>query len=43
MREFELNLTIEELEKRTSKDYLTTKKMLKVDAPEYLALADGDK
>lgn len=43
MREFELNLTIEELEKRTSKDYLTTKKMLKVDAPEYLALEDGDK
>ncbi len=43
MREFELNLTIEELEKRTSKDYLTTKKMLKVDAPEYLALKDGDK
>lgn len=43
MREFELNLTIEELEKRTSKDYLITKKMLKVDAPEYLALEDGDK
>ena len=43
MREFELNLTIEELEKRTSKDYLTTKKMLKVDAPEYLALEGGDK
>ena len=43
MREFELNLSMEELEKRTSKDYLTTKKMLKSDAPEYLELADGDK
>ena len=40
---FELNLSREELEKRTHKDYLTTKKMLGVDAPEYLALADGDK
>ena len=43
MQKFELNLTIEELEKRTNKDYLITKKMLKCDAPEYLALADGDK
>ena len=43
MREFELNLTMEELEKRTSKDYLTTKKMLKADAPEYLELEQGDK
>ena len=43
MREFELNLSIEELKKRTDKDYLTTKKMLKCDAPEYLALAQGDK
>ena len=43
MREFEFNLSMEELQKRTNKDYLTTKKMLKCDAPEYLALADGDK
>ena len=43
MREFEFNLSMEELEKRTSKDYLMTKKMLKCDAPEYLELADGDK
>lgn len=34
---------MEELEKRTHKDYLTTKKMLAVDAPEYLELAEGDK
>ena len=43
MREFELNLSMEELEKRTNKDYLMTKKMLKSDAPEYLNLQDGDK
>ena len=41
--EYEFNLSMEELEKRTHKDYLTTKKMLAVDAPEYLELADGDK
>ena len=41
--DYKLNLSTEELEKRTHKDYLTTKKMLAVDAPEYLALADGDK
>ena len=40
---YELNLSREELEKRTHKDYLTTKKMLAVDAPEYNELADGDK
>ncbi len=40
---YELNLSREELEKRTHKDYLTTKKMLVPDAPEYLALRDGDK
>lgn len=34
---------MEELEKRTNKDYLMTKKMLKADAPEFLALAEGDK
>lgn len=43
MRDFEFNLSIEELEKRTHKDYLMTKKMLKSDAPEYLELAQGDK
>ena len=42
-KDFELNLSMEELEKRTHKDYLTTKKMLAADAPEYLELADGDK
>ena len=42
-RNYELNLSHEELEKRTHKDYLTTKKMLAVDAPEYENLADGDK
>ena len=42
-KEYELNLSMEELQKRTHKDYLTTKKMLAVDAPEYLELADGDK
>lgn len=43
MPKFELNLSIEELEKRTHKDYLITKKFLKADAPEYLALNDCDK
>lgn len=43
MENFELNLSMKELEKRTHKDYLITKKFLKADAPEYLALADGDK
>lgn len=40
---YDLNLSSEELEKRTSKDYLVTKKMLNVDAPEYLELEEGDK
>ncbi len=43
MKGFELNLSVEELKKRTSKDYLMTKKMLKADANEYLELQDGDK
>ena len=43
MTKFEFNLPMEELEMRTDKDHLMTKKMLKCDAPEYLALADGDK
>ncbi len=40
---YEINLSLEELQKRTNKDYLTTKKMLAVDAPEYLTLQEGDK
>ncbi len=43
MREFEFNLSMEELEKRTHKDYLMTKKMLTPDAKEYTQLAQGDK
>ncbi|MDE6138851.1 MAG: hypothetical protein K2F57_05215, partial [Candidatus Gastranaerophilales bacterium] len=43
MAQFELNLSQKELEKRTHKDYLVTKKFLKADAPEYMALAQGDK
>ena len=42
-KNYEINLSREELEKRTHKDYLTTKKMLAVDAPEYTNLSDGDK
>ena len=34
-KNYELNLSMEELEKRTHKDYLTTKKMLAVDSQEY--------
>ena len=40
---YEINLSLEELQKRTNKDYLTTKKMLAVNAPEYLTLQEGDK
>lgn len=43
MKNFEFNLSMEELKMRTDKDHLMTKKMLKADAPEYLELADGDK
>ena len=43
MKKYTLNLSMEELEMRTDKDHLITKKFLKADAPEYLALADGDK
>lgn len=43
MKTFELNLSMDELKKRTHKDYLVTKKFLKADAPEYLALKEGDK
>lgn len=43
MTTYEINLSMDELKKRTHKDYLVTKKFLKADAPEYLALAEGDK
>ena len=43
MRKFKFNLSMEELKKRTHKDYLIKKKFLKPDAPEYLELAEGDK
>lgn len=43
METFELNYSLEELKKRTDKEYLITKKFLDVDATEYLALAEGDK
>lgn len=41
--EFELNLSHEELVRRTSKECLIPKEMLKEDSKEYAALADGDK
>lgn len=41
--EFQIGLSYEELEKRTHKDYLTTKKMLEVGCTEFENLADGDK
>lgn len=40
---FELGLSHEELVKRTSKECLIPKEMLKEDSKEYAALADGDK
>ena len=40
---YDFGLDMAELEKRTSKEYINTKVLLKPDAPEYLALADGDK
>ena len=43
MTSYQMNLSMEELKQRTHKDYLTTKKFLKKDAPEYLELAKGDK
>ena len=43
MKTFEFNLSMEELEKRTNKEYLATKKFLTPDSPEYIALKDGDK
>ena len=43
MNKFELNLSLEELQKRTHKDYLVTKKFLTPESEEYLNLNDGDK
>ena len=40
---FEFGLDLPELEKRTSKEYINTKVLLKPDSPEYLSLAEGDK
>lgn len=40
---FKCALSMDELEKRTHKDYLLTKKMLLKDSPEFENLSDGDK
>ena len=40
---YEFNLSVDELEKRTHKDYLIRKPLLKEDAEEYQSLAEGDK
>lgn len=40
---FDFNLSLEELEKRTNKDYLVTKKMLEIDSVEFKQLNDNDK
>ena len=40
---YDFGLDMAELEKRTSKEFINTKVLLKPDAPEYLALAEGDK
>jgi type III secretory pathway lipoprotein EscJ len=40
---FKLNLSMKELQKRTSDEYLVARKLLDQDAPEYLGLDDGDK
>lgn len=42
-KNFELNLSHEELIKRTSKDCLIPKEMLKEDSKEYASLSEGDK
>lgn len=43
MQKYQIGLSEKELKKRTHKDYLITKKMLEVDAPEYKKLKAGDK
>ena len=40
---YEFGLDMAELEKRTNKDFLLTKELLKPDSEEYLSLAEGDK
>ena len=40
---YDFGLSMEELEKRTNPEFITTKTLLKCDAPEYLSLQDGDK
>jgi len=40
---YDFGLDIEELEKRTNPEFITTKILLKADAPEYLSLQEGDK
>lgn len=40
---FQINLTTEELKKRTNKEYLKEKKLLGVNSIEYTSLAEGDK
>ena len=42
-QKYEFGLDMPELEKRTSKEYINTKVLLKPDSPEYLSLAEGDK
>ena len=42
-QKYDFGLDMQELEKRTSKEYINTKVLLKPDSPEYLSLADGDK
>ena len=40
---YEFGLDMPELEKRTNKEFINTKVLLKPDSPEYLALEEGDK
>ena len=40
---YEFGLSMEELEKRTDPEFITTKTLLKCDSPEYLSLQEGDK
>ena len=42
-KKYEFGLEMEELEKRTNKEFLNSKILLKADAPEYLSLEEGDK
>ena len=40
---YEFGLGMEELEKRSNPEFITTKILLKADSPEYLSLQEGDK